>query len=86
MYNVNLSSKAKKGYETYTIYRGQIDSVLETLENNPFPFRDFDLAKLKGMEDSFRIRIGKMRIKYRLLEADKAIIVFYIGPRETAYD
>ncbi len=86
MYAVNLSNKAQKGYKTYTEYRTQFQTVLTLLETNSHPFHTFDLAKLKGLPDSYRIRIGKMRIKYRIIAESKTIVVFYIGPRETAYD
>lgn len=86
MYRVDLSNKAKKGYKTYRLYQKQIDDLLETLETNPYPFHNFDLAKLKGLEKAYRIRIGKMRIKYAVLENENIILVYYIGPREAAYD
>ncbi len=86
MYLVNLSRKAKKGYDTYSVYRKQIDAVLEALETSPYPFHNFDLAKLKGLDGAYRIRIGKMRVKYHVLENETVILIYYIGPRETAYD
>lgn len=86
MYRVDLSSKAKKGYEIYTIYRRQIDAVLEKLETNLFPFHDFDLVKLKGLDNTYRIRIGKIRVKYHVIENEKIVLIYYIGLRETAYD
>ena len=86
MYRVELSSQAKKGYEAYTIYREKIDCVLETLETNPYPFHDFDLVKLKGLQEAYRIRIGKMRVKYKIIQKQGVILVYYIGQREGAYD
>jgi mRNA-degrading endonuclease RelE of RelBE toxin-antitoxin system len=33
-----------------------------TLKNDPIPFRKFDIVKLNGYENIYRIRIGDLRI------------------------
>lgn len=86
MYAVELNSKAQKAYEKESIYKSKINYVLETLETNPYPFNKFDLVKLKGFETDYRIRIGKIRVKYQIIEKNRIILVYYIGPRESAYD
>ena len=43
------------------------------------------MKKLEGMENAYRIRIGKLRITYELHLNDFLIKVRYIGPREGAY-
>ena len=66
-------------------YRLRVLEALDELSTNPIPFKRYDLKKLKGYEDTFRIRIGNIRIVYTIDWDSKNIIVHYIGPRERAY-
>ena len=66
-------------------YRLRVLEALDELSTNPIPFKRYDLKKLKGYEDTFRIRIGDIRIVYTIDWDSKNIIVHYIGPRERAY-
>ncbi len=45
-------------------YRLRVLEVLDKLKINPIPYKDYDVKKLKGFEDAFRIRIGDVRIVY----------------------
>ena len=53
--------------------------------SDPIPFRKFDVAKLKGYENTYRIRIGNLRIVYEVNWDEKRILIHFIGPREKAY-
>ncbi len=66
-------------------YRLSVLEVLDKLKTNPAPFRDYDVKKLKGFEDTFRIRIGDIRVVYTINWSSKTITVHFIGPRELAY-
>lgn len=44
--------------------RRQLKAILNTLKSNQ-SFSGFDVKKLKGREDIFRIRKGKLRIIFR---------------------
>ena len=37
--------------------------VLETLKTNPVPWREFDIRKIEGEENTYRIRIGDFRLR-----------------------
>ena len=86
MYKVKLTNAAQKGYKGLTENKDRVNKLLDTLEVNPWPFHGFDLVKLKGLDNAYRVRIGKIRVKYQVREAEDVILVFYIGPREGAYD
>ncbi|MFH1307021.1 MAG: type II toxin-antitoxin system RelE/ParE family toxin [Candidatus Micrarchaeota archaeon] len=58
--------------------RKKIYSVFETLEMNPWPARDYDLSKIEGLEDCFRIRVGKYRINYHVNTDLRKITVYRI--------
>lgn len=80
---------SKQGRKFLTSLEGKkqekVIKVLETLESNPLPFRIYDMKKLRGMANSYRIRIGNIRITYELFLNDFVIKVRYIGYRSKAY-
>jgi len=65
--------------------RKRFDEVLSILKKNPIPFRALDVVKLKGYENTYRIRIGDYRIVYEVLWDEKRILIHFIGRRKTAY-
>ncbi len=85
MHSVQLTNSAAKGYRDSGQYKKKINELFDALKTNPFPFHDFDLAKLKGLDNDYRIRIGELRIKYKVVQEENAIIVYYVGKREGAY-
>jgi len=86
LFNVLISNQARKFIKKLDNKRQErILEVLETLKSNPMPFRVYDLKKLEGIENSYRIRIGNMRITYELLLGEFIIKVRYVGFRGKAY-
>ena len=55
------------------------------LQENPVPAEQFDIKKLQGFKDTFRARIGDVRIIYEILWSQQVINVLVIERRETAY-
>ncbi len=87
MFRIEFSSRAIKEYNKLdATYQQSVNEVLKALKVDPVPARLFDVKKLKGFRDTFRIRIGKVRIVYIIIWKDKAIIVSRISFREGAYD
>jgi mRNA interferase RelE/StbE len=72
----NLDSKTKE----------KLKDILFTLKNNPVPVRIYDVAKLKGYDSIYRVRIGNLRLVYEVFWADKEITIHKIEPRESVYD
>ena len=66
-------------------YRLRVLELLEHLSTDPVPFRDYDLKKLRGFKDTFRVRIGDIRVVYTVDWGSRTIIVHFIGTREHAY-
>jgi mRNA interferase RelE/StbE len=56
------------------------------LKTDPIPFRKLDVCKLKGYDNTYRIRVGNLRIVYEVLWTKRTIIIHYVGPREKAYE
>jgi len=65
--------------------RAKIIEILRTLEINPIPFRQYDVKKLKGFKNRFRIRKGKIRIVYEVLPEEFKVIVWDINFRGRVY-
>jgi len=62
-----------------------VEDALKTLQTKPVPARIYDVKKMRGIQDTFRIRVGDTRIVYTVIKAQNQIIIHYIGSREKAY-
>lgn len=62
--------------------RERVTGKLRELEGTPFPR---GCRKLRGGVDVYRLRVGKIRILYKILWGEKAILVFKIESREHVY-
>jgi len=58
---------------------------MSILKNYLIPFRGVDVCKLKGYDNTYRIRVGKLRMVYEVLWAERTIMIHYIGSRKRAY-
>lgn len=83
MFYVELSRRARKEFNS--LNDEKIRKVLEHLKLDPVPAKFYDIRKLEGSRDSFRIRIGKVRILYTIIWNDKVILVSRIEKRGTVY-
>jgi len=82
-YKVFLERKASKKLESIE------QSDKDTIKNKIAKLKDgfvpeLDIKKLKGYPNHYRLRVGRYRILFKLLE-DRVIIVFAILPRKKAY-
>jgi len=86
MFEIHFSTKAKKELDKIEEkYRRRVGEVLRILMVDPIPARLFDVKKLAGTENTFRIRIGKIRIVYTILWKDKVILISRISFRGRVY-
>lgn len=66
-------------------YLNKFALLLETLETNPLPWRDFDLKKIEGTENTYRVRIGDYRIVYFIEKEKETIHILKFETREKVY-
>ena len=86
MFEVTISPKARKAQRKLTKFsKRDIAELLLVLQENPVPAEQYDITKLKGRKDTFRVRIGDIRIIYKVNWHEKEIRILLIKPRETAY-
>jgi mRNA-degrading endonuclease RelE of RelBE toxin-antitoxin system len=66
-------------------YVRRVFIVFEALTQNPVPAPEFDIKKLSGLHDTYRVRIGEIRIEYHVTWESKRIEVLAVEFRERAY-
>lgn len=62
-----------------------VKTKLPLLKINPYNHPKLEIKKLKGEKDVYRLRIGKIRILYRIANRDLLVFVVSVGPRGNIY-
>jgi len=57
----------------------------EMLKVNPVPWREFDIRKIGGTENTYRARIGDYRVIYFIDKPNKIIHILKLERRERIY-
>ena len=74
MYKIVVHKNAAKKLKTSPkAHVRKFALLLENLKINPLPWRNFDLKRIEGTENTYRIRIGDYRIIY-FVEKEKVTI------------
>lgn len=66
-------------------YKHNILELLTRMQENPIPDESYDVAKIKGFTDTFRIRIGDVRVVYQVFWKEQKVRVAIIEFRGRAY-
>ena len=66
-------------------FKDRLKNQMEKLENYPITLREMDVEKIKGLDKTFRIRIGKYRIIFQVDKTEKVIYITHIEHRKKAY-
>ena len=83
IFRVELSHRAFDFFEKLDAQtKERVAEKLGELEGTPFPR---GCRKLRGEVDAYRLRVGKIRVLYKILWGEKAIVVFKIEHREKVY-
>lgn len=83
-FTLYTTSRASRELERLPVEaRRRISLRIEHLAGNPFPR---DTAKLKGLGDAYRLRVGKYRVLYRVVWEERAIVIFRVAVRKKAYE
>ncbi len=86
MYNIIIHKKATKFLNTRnSAEKTIIKTKLEFLKEDPFGHAQLDIKKMMGYENVFRLRIGKIRIIYQVLNDELLILVISAGARGDIY-
>lgn len=63
----------------------KIVELLDYLERNPVPIEKYDIKKLKGLHNTYRIRLGNWRLIYNVDFKEKLIMILKIDTPEKVY-
>jgi mRNA interferase RelE/StbE len=86
MFNVKIKRKALKNLAKIDLeQKRNLKETILLLKTDPLPFKKRDICKLKGYDNTYRIRVGSIRIVYDVLWTQKTILIHYVGTREKAY-
>jgi mRNA interferase RelE/StbE len=85
MYQVYVTSRARKQLRIDSQHHTRIKEFLISLQSNPIPHKIYDIVKMGGRVDTYRIRIGDIRVMYEVNLHDKEINVLAIMPRSSTY-
>ena len=62
-----------------------IIETIEKLENYPLSLREMDVGRIRGLEKTFRIRVGRHRIIFSVDKKEKIIYVTHLDTRKRIY-
>jgi len=87
MFQIEFKKSAEKELDACpSEYRSKIVEAALFLREEPYPFKFYDLRKVKGREAVYGIRIGKYRFLYEVFKQEKLILVFKVEQKsETTY-
>ncbi len=86
MYRVEIHRKAQKEIKSLPEdIRDKVLNLIINLQYAPYPFKEHDLKKIKGLKDVYRVRIGDYRVIYLVNDDLKKVTVLEVKSREKAY-
>jgi mRNA interferase RelE/StbE len=67
MFDVRLSRDAEKSYgKAETKLKERLNELFSILSQNPVPVNGYDVKKMSGRNNEYRIRLSNYRIIYRV--------------------
>ena len=86
MYSIYLSNQAKKFLSTCDDkIRRLLDELFDVLSEDPLPLHDYDIAKIKGLKKTYRIRLGAIRVIIELIPKTNDVYILKIDKRPKIY-
>jgi len=87
LFEVIIAPRARRSLKKLSKgYRRRIFELLFILQENPVPAEYCDIKKLKGHTDTYRARIGAIRVIYEIIWNKKRVHILLIKQTERAYD
>ncbi len=85
-YEVLIHKKLAKDLKDIpTSHLEKFAELIEILKINPYPWKEYDLKKIEGSEDTYRIRFGKYRVTYYVEKKHKTIHILKFEFRKKVY-
>jgi len=84
MYNLEIAKSVEKDFRRISLDKHSLlFTAIESLASNPFPTSKY--KKLKGISNSYRLRVGDYRILYEVHNSLKVITVYRVRHRKDVY-
>ena len=84
VYRLETSKVVDKFLAKHKDMRKRVLQKLEILTQNPYR-NNLDIAKLDGYEHHYRLRVGKYRLLYEIIESQILIYAYDIDSRGDVY-
>ena len=82
-YEIKLTRRAEKEIlKLDTAIFERIKAAIDGLGENPRPL---GVRKLRGRENEWRIRVGRLRVLYTIHDATRRILVYRVTDRKDVY-
>jgi mRNA interferase RelE/StbE len=86
LFEVVISNRARKSLRRLPEhYARRAILTFEALKQNPAPVPEYDIKKLRGLKDVYRIRVGDVRIEYEVAWESRRINVLVVEFRSRVY-
>lgn len=86
MYSLKIHKRAVRFFKSRSNSERKLIKVkLDLLVENPYSHPQLDIKRLKGIEEVFRLRIGKIRIIYLVRNSELLILIISAGTRGDIY-
>lgn len=83
MFEIFLSNASKKAYRSLDKrILEKIKNAILTLKASPLPIKEYDIKKVAGEADTYRLRISRYRIVYYIDWNNRAIKVIKIDKKD----
>ena len=86
MFSVVVHKKVKKELKhLQKAHLKKFAEIMEILRTKPVPWKEFDVRKIEGEKNTYRIRIGDFRVIYFIDKEDRTIHVLKLERRGRIY-
>jgi mRNA interferase RelE/StbE len=86
LFRIQIKKRAFEKLEKLApTHHDTIGNLLRVLKTDPIPYHNFDVAKLAGRSDDYRVRVGNIRVIYTIDWKEKTITISRLEFRGRAY-
>jgi mRNA interferase RelE/StbE len=84
-YRIRVHRRVERALEELPVHiSDRVSELIDELRRDPVP-RNFDVEKIKGMADTYRVRVGDYRVLYSVDRKGHEVTVFKVASRGKAY-
>jgi mRNA interferase RelE/StbE len=85
VFRIAISNRAEKALKRYGDSRVRLLELFSVLRDNPVPAEYYDVKKVVGRDEVYRVRLGGMRVVYGVDWVGKSVVIYEFLPRGRVY-